>query len=152
NGTSCFEAIKLTPAGAPDRTFGTGGFAILANLNGDQIGSVAADRLSGEIYLAGTVNFTLADGTQLPMGCLAALTPAGALDPAFGGGAGYVLADPTGSRLSEFYDVVVQTLTVSGQPVSRLLVAGLGGPPNVHYQGVVAAYTLSGTLDTTFGS
>jgi uncharacterized delta-60 repeat protein len=153
NGTSCFEAIKLTPAGAPDRTFGAGGFALLANLNAEPTVSVAADRRSGEIYLAGTVGFTLADGTQGgPTGCLAALTPAGALDPAFGGGAGYVLADPTGSRMSEFYDVAVQTLTVNGQSVSRLLVAGLGGPPNVHFQGVVAAYTLSGTLDTTFGS
>src|SRR5207248_3726666 len=37
NGTVCFEAIKLTPAGAPDKTFGSGGFALLANLNGDRI-------------------------------------------------------------------------------------------------------------------
>jgi uncharacterized delta-60 repeat protein len=152
NGTRCLEAIKLTPAGAPDRTFGAGGFAVFANLNlANQVvrtASVAVDRLSGEIYLAGPVSVPTANNT----GCLAALTPAGALDPAFGGGAGYVLADPTGSHEIEFYDVAVQTLTVNGQAVSRVLVAGLDAPPATHFSGVVYGYTPAGTLDASFGS
>lgn len=82
NGTLCFEAIKLTPTGVPDKTFGAGGFSVLANLNGNQISSVAANPLNGEIYLAGTVNGTRADGSSFEDGCLAALTPAGTLDPA----------------------------------------------------------------------
>jgi uncharacterized delta-60 repeat protein len=148
NGTPCFEAIKLTPAGALDKTFGAGGFAVFANLNGERIASVAVDRLSGEIYLAGTVSVPNANNT----GCLAALTPAGALDPAFGGGAGYVLADPTGSHEVEFYDVAVQTLTVNGQPTSRVLVAGSDAPPATHFSGVVYGYTSAGVLDVSFGS
>jgi uncharacterized delta-60 repeat protein len=152
NGTNCFEAIKLTPAGAPDRTFGSGGFAVFAGLNGGDAESVAADRLTGEIYLAGSVRLTLADGSQVIEGCLAALTPAGALDPAFGGGAGYVLAAPTGFTGSDFHDVAVQTLTVNGQPVSRLVVAGDAYAPNVNGYAVVAGFTLDGTLDTSFGS
>jgi uncharacterized delta-60 repeat protein len=139
---SSFEAIKLTPAGRPDQTFGSGGVAAFANLNG-QSTSVAEDPLSGEIYLAGEVN-------AFTTGALAALTPTGALDTTFGGGAGYVLADSTGEG-TLFNDVVVQTVSVNGQPVSRLLVAGQSAvqlPPS----GFVAAYTLGGALDTTFGN
>src|SRR5262249_1168226 len=106
------------------------------------------DRLSGEIYLAGTVSVPNANNT----GCLAALTPAGALDPAFGGGAGYVLADPTGSHDVEFFDVAVQTLTVNGQPTSRVLLAGSDAPPATHFSGVVYRYTSAGALDASFGS
>jgi uncharacterized delta-60 repeat protein len=148
NGTQCFEAIKLTPAGAPDRTFASGGFAVLANLNGDQTASVAVDGLSGEIYLAGMVKVPAGNIT----GCLAALTPAGALDTAFGGGAGYVLADLTGSYEIAFHDVAVQTLTVNGHAVSRVLVAGLDAPPADHFSGVVYGYTSAGALDASFGS
>jgi uncharacterized delta-60 repeat protein len=135
-----FEAIKLTPAGRPDPTFGSGGLAAFTNINGQSL-SVAADRLSGEIYLAGY-------NPTGDIGELAALTPTGALDTTFGGGAGYVLANST-----DFYDVAVQTVSVNGQPVSRILAAGVTwvqspGPPS----GIVAAYTLGGTLDTTFGN
>jgi uncharacterized delta-60 repeat protein len=153
NGVVCFEAIKLTPAGVPDKTFGSGGFAVFANLGGSgAVGSVAADRLSGEIYLAGTVSVTLADGSHTPSGCLAALTPAGALDPAFGGGAGYVLADPAWGQESEFYDVALQTLSVNGQPVQRLVVAGDAVIATGQAVGLVAGYTVGGALDTTFGA
>ncbi len=87
-------------------------------------------------------------------GCLAAVTPAGALDETFGGGAGYVLAYPPGSQESGFYDLVVQTLTVNGQTVSRLITAGndSNADPSGNPAGFVSAYTLGGTLDTTFGS
>jgi uncharacterized delta-60 repeat protein len=132
-----FEAIKLTPAGVPDRTFGSGGFAVFANLSGHSV-SVAADRLSGELYLAGDVNAGDA-------GALAALTPTGALDTTFGGGAGYVLADST-----DFADVAVQTVSVNGQSVSRLVVAGASWV-QVPASGLVTAYTLGGALDTSFG-
>lgn len=151
NGAQRMAAIKLTPAGALDNTFGSGGFAVLANPNGDgPETSVATDPLNGEIYLAGSVTSPI---TNYNTGSLAAFTPAGALDPAFGGGAGYVLGDPTGSGFSHFYDVAVQTLTVNGQSTSRILVAGdagsLSGGPGL---GIVYGYTSAGVLDATFGS
>ncbi len=152
NGNAAFEAIKLTPAGQPDKTFGSGGFAVLAGSPGIQAESMAVSP-AGEIYMAGAALVTRADGTQVDVGCLEAVTPAGALDTTFGGGAGYVLADPTGSQSSHFYDVAVQTLTVNGQPASRVLVAGQAwGPSAPPYYGVVAGYTPGGALDTTFGS
>jgi uncharacterized delta-60 repeat protein len=155
NGVRCIGAVKLTPAGAPDSTFGSGGIAVIASLSGGgdfRTASVAVAP-SGEIYLAGHVN----GGTTLPNGCVAALTPAGALDTSFGGGAGYVLADPTGSYENEFSDVAVQTLTVNGQTVSRLIVAGYTTQvttenPYGDDDGFVTAFTLNGTLDTTFGA
>jgi uncharacterized delta-60 repeat protein len=146
NGATCFEAIKLTPAGVPDKTFGSGGFAVFASLSGGGAQSVAVAP-SGEIYLAGTVQFSgMADGD----GCIAAVTPSGALDTSFGGGSGYVLADPTDSQYSHFNDVAVQTLTVNGQAVSRLIAAGWITPFDTY--GLVVAYTLGGALDTSFGS
>ena len=48
--------------------------------------------------------------------------------------------------------MVVQTLTVNGQPTSRLLVAGLDAPPATHFSGVVYGYTSAGVLDASFGS
>jgi uncharacterized delta-60 repeat protein len=146
-----FEAVKLTPAGVPDKTFGSGGFAVFPNLSGRSV-SVAADRLSGEIYLTGYVN--VPNPSANTTGALAALTPTGALDMTFGGGAGYVLADPTGPQVSQFSDVAVQTVSVNGQPVSRLVVAGqswVQTPASGYVSGYVAAYTLGGALDTTFG-
>jgi uncharacterized delta-60 repeat protein len=135
-----FEAIKLTPAGTLDKTFGSGGVAEFANLNGRSM-RVAVDPLSGEIYLAGSSTDPNTNGS----GILAALTPTGALDPAFDGGAGYVVADS-----SQFTDLAVQTVSVNGQPVSRLIVAGQSWV-QVPASGFVTAYTLSGALDTTFG-
>jgi uncharacterized delta-60 repeat protein len=109
---------------------------------------MAADPLSGEIYLVGDVQAPNGNSS----GALGALTPAGAPDTTFGGGAGYVVADPTGTQPSGFYDVAVQTVSVNGQPVRRLVVAGTFEPsaqdPDLGY---VAAYTLGGALDTTFG-
>ncbi len=149
NGARCIGVVKLTPIGKPDTTFGTGGVAVFANLAGGgdrRTGSVAVAP-SGEIYLAGYVQLS---GMTAPDGCVAAVTPAGALDTTFGGEAGYILADPTGSQESEFYDLAVQTLTVNGQPVNRLLAAGYIVTPN--QTGFIAAYTLGGAVDTTFGT
>lgn len=148
NGTSCFEAVELSAAGKLNSSFGSGGLAVFANLYHGDVESVAVAP-SGEIYLAGYVQFS---SMTVPDGCVAAVTPSGALDTTFGGGPGYVLADPTGSHESEFYALAVQTLTANGQTVSRLLAAGDITDATGNWAGLVSAYTLGGTLDTTFGS
>ena len=142
-----FGAVKLTPAGQPDKTFGTGGFSALPNLPGHTEAVAVAP--SGEVYLAGSVSLAATP----EQGGIAALTPAGQLDTTFNGGAGYVLADPTGTRFSDFYDLAVQTRTVNGLPVSRLVAAGTtASPTNGYSDGFVAAFTLAGAPDTTFGA
>jgi uncharacterized delta-60 repeat protein len=141
-------AVKLTPAGAPDKTFGSGGFAAFPGLNGSNFQGLAVSP-AGEIYLTGHV---YVGGSSTFVGCLVALTPGGVPDSTFGGGTGYVLS-PVGSNGSEFDAVAVQTVTVGGQSVSRVVVAGWEsdiGSPNVYV--FVAGYTLGGSLDTTFGS
>jgi uncharacterized delta-60 repeat protein len=151
--TGGFEAIKLTPAGVPDKTFGSGGFAVFANLSGYDGAHSVAVAPSGEIYLAGAVQFA---GMTNIDACVAAVTPSGALDTAFGGGTGYVLAVPAGNRECQFNDVAIQTLTVNGQPVSRVIAGGYIVTPNADgsetVYGLVAAYTPGGALDTSFGS
>jgi len=135
-GGTHFEAVKLTPTGQLDKSFGSGGFA-LTNISGQAL-SVAADPLSGEIYLAGFAGYH-------DIGALAALTPKGVLDTNFSG-TGYVQTAST-----DYYDVVVQPASVNGQSVSRILVGGetwVQSPGS----GIVAAYTPTGTLDTTFGN
>ena len=157
NGASCFEAIKLTPAGVPDKTFGSGGFAVFGGLSGlsGHGGAISvAVAPSGEMYLAGTVQFS---GMTYLEGCIAAVTPAGALDASFGGGLGYVLGSPTATQESGFFDVAVQTLTVNGQAVSRLIAAGYIATHQADgsYAEIdvgISAYALGGALDTSFGS
>jgi uncharacterized delta-60 repeat protein len=140
-------AVKLTPAGAPDKTFGSGGFAAFPGLNGNSFWGLAVSA-AGEIYLTGQV--APPGSSSMSTGCLVALTPAGVPDSNFGGGTGYVLS-PVGINGSAFDAVAVQTVTVGGQSVSRLVVAGYEGDgPN--YYVLVAGYTLGGSLDTTFGS
>jgi uncharacterized delta-60 repeat protein len=136
--------VKLTPAGVPDSTFGSGGVAVAAGLSGITFRGFTVSA-AGEIYVSGTVNST---------GCLAALTPAGVLDSTFGGGTGYVLFSPAGFTYSEFDAVAVQTVTVGGQSVSRVVVAGYATVPTSpnQYPGLVVGYTLGGSLDTTFGA
>jgi uncharacterized delta-60 repeat protein len=140
------EVLKLTPTGAMDGSFGSGGVTAIAGLTQDRGLAVSA---AGEIYVAGYINPPSGDAT----GFLAAFTPAGALDQTFGGGAGYVLS-PVGSLFSEFTALAVQTVTVGGQSVRRLVVAGDGmdaaGAGQQYW--LVAAYTLDGSLDPTFGS
>jgi uncharacterized delta-60 repeat protein len=90
-----------------------------------------------------------------PEGCVVAVTPAGQLDTTFNGGAGYVLVDPSGTNESGFSDVVVQTQTIDGQPVRRVVAAGYTMTPyggTSYATGYLAAYTSSGAPDTTFGT
>jgi uncharacterized delta-60 repeat protein len=140
------EVLELTPAGALDRSFGSGGVAAIPGLLQDRGLAVSA---TGEVYVDGYIAPPSGHGT----GFLAALTPAGALDHNFGGGAGYVLS-PVGNLYSEFTALAVQTVTVGGQSVSRLVVAGdaMDAPGYDQQYLLVAAYTLDGSLDTTFGS
>jgi uncharacterized delta-60 repeat protein len=150
NGQAAFEAIKLTPAGQPDKTFGSGGYAVMTGVAGSLEGMTVSP--TGEIYMVGATDVTRADGKLVAVGAIEAVTPAGAPDAAFGGGTGYVLADPTGTRGSHFYDAALQTLTVGGLPTTRLAVAGSSwNPDNSQSYGIVSRYATDGTLDTTFG-
>lgn len=139
DGWQGFAAFKLTPSGSLDRSFGSGGYTTLhvgTQTNGLDVHMAVTP--AGGVVLSG-----IAVVSELASGCLVSLTPAGRLDPNFNAGTGYLVTDVAGpGTTSEFFDVAVQG--------DRIVVAGISGTPNAPYQGLVARYTLTGALDTTF--
>jgi uncharacterized delta-60 repeat protein len=83
-----FAAIRVTPQGEIDPSFGNNGLAQV-NLGGTETGGLAAVDQGGSIYLAGTVN--LSAPTRFRYG-LARLTPGGQLDTSFAGGTGSIVS------------------------------------------------------------
>jgi uncharacterized delta-60 repeat protein len=140
-GFQSFAATRLTPAGLPDTTFGSGGTAI-ANVGGttDDVRGMAITPSGGVVMV----------GSEYIYGVVVALTAAGQLDPAFNGTGSRVdnLAGPGGS--TGYMGVAVQPLAGGGYGI---VVAGEYLPPNgANPEGLVARYTSAGQLDPTFGS
>ena len=138
-----FEAIKLTPAGQMDTTFGVGGDAVVS-VGGVQHVAGMAVTPSGGVVMVGEAG---------QFGEIVALTPAGQLDTTFNG---------TGYRVDSFSDQPNIPFThfdaVTVQPTAggryRLIVSGatyLAGTPHGG-SGLVVAYTSSGQLDSTFAT
>jgi uncharacterized delta-60 repeat protein len=128
---------RLTPSGALDGTFGSGGVATLTGLGvGDAVGSVAMDT-SGRAVVAGK------DVTaSVSPGIVARLTTAGAPDNTFDGD-GYRQLFPTpGYTQATAADVLIDA-------GGRVWVAGLHTNPSAvnHF---VARLTGAGLLDTSF--
>jgi uncharacterized delta-60 repeat protein len=140
-GYQSFAAIKLTPAGLPDTTFGSGGTA-LANVGGvnDRVKGMAVTPAGGVVMVGWLLNDS----------AVVAFTAAGQLDTTFNG-TGYRVDNLAGAGGATGYDAVaVQPLPGGGYGI---VVAGLVAPAGVEYgYGVVARYTSAGQLDPTFGS
>lgn len=125
-----FTVARLTPAGLPDPTYGSGGFAVL------QVPS-------GIIEMAVAPN-----GTAVIVGTsyIGVFSPAGLPDTSFNG-TGYVetrTTTPSGIVAYQFKGVAIQG--------DNIVVAGVFGATGVLSRGCVARYTMSGTLDPTFGT
>jgi uncharacterized delta-60 repeat protein len=136
-----FEAIKLTPAGKQDTTFGVSGDAVF-NVGGVQVVGGMAVTPSGGVVMVGS-----GYGNN---GVVLALTSSGQLDTTFNG-TGYRVDNfgTSGSPVTEFDGVAVQP---TGGGAYRIVVGGrafVGGPNS---SGLVVAYTSSGQLDTTFAT
>jgi uncharacterized delta-60 repeat protein len=131
-----YTAFKLTSAGKLVTSFGTNGeFRYDFGGQGGSIGSMAiAPR--GDVILAGdAVN---ASGHR--SGAILALTPSGKLDPTFNTTGVLVVAPPVGDNYLSFGDVAIQN--------GKILVAGTTGAEGA----IVARFSVSGALDTSFGS
>ena len=151
-GNSDFLVVKLTPAGAPDTSFGTafgGGFSVLPFDLGDDLtddgNALAVDR-SGRILMAGTVDIAPGDRD---FGVLR-LSANGLLDGAFGSGGRVAIPfDFSGPDLD-------QGLAVAVAPGGQIVVAGAtryqpaGGSSSLNF--AVARLTSAGALDTSFGA
>jgi uncharacterized delta-60 repeat protein len=148
--SSAFAAARLTPAGLPDPTFGTGGRVVLPGFGGGSVESdapagVALDP-AGRIVLAGTTSAVLS-GTRM---AAARLNADGSLDPTFGTGGEVALP------LFGFDATTADTaFGVAVDPAGR---AVLGGAAFGIISGITgtrmaaARLTPDGRLDPTFGA
>ena len=135
-----FAAIKLTASGQTDTTFGTGGVTLVnvGYVNDTPQGMAVTP--SGGVVMVGDA------GRQ---GVIVVLTPTGQLDTTFNG-TGYRVdqLSPDQSPTTYFDAVAVQPAAGGGYGVvvsGAVTEAGSGN-------GLVARYTSSGQLDTTFAS
>ncbi|MDP3235350.1 MAG: hypothetical protein Q8N26_21390 [Myxococcales bacterium] len=129
-----FTVLRITAAGALDTTFGTAGVVQHDSAaSGDDYLTDMVVRPDGTIILVGTNGLgTAADIVMM------GLTPAGALDPAFGTGGRVVFGAPAVEDLAN-----AVTLTAAGQ----IVVVGSSGPDSL-----VLRYTSAGARDMTFGT
>lgn len=139
DGYQGYAVVKLTASGQTSTTFGSGGMKVVhvgttANSTaGSTMGLTATPSGGAVVAGAGVV-----PGGTMNYGCLVALTSSGQLDTGFNGTG--TLFGQFGSR---YYSVDMQG--------DRIVVGGFRKAA-VGLQGLVAGYTLSGTLDTTFGA
>jgi uncharacterized delta-60 repeat protein len=134
-----FGVLRLTTSGAPDTTFGNGGFVSTDFAGGDDIvygvgiqtdGKIVA---AGEATVSGHANFGLAR-----------YTASGTLDNSFGTGGKVVTAMGLQNWASIAKGLVIQ-------PNGKLVAAGYAyGGGNSTF--AVARYTSNGTLDSGFGN
>jgi uncharacterized delta-60 repeat protein len=142
NGGSSSVLVRLTPAGALDPSFGSGGIAIndLSVSRGDALRALVS--LNGGGYLAcGSFNNVAGTGFDF---VVARFTDKGALDPSFNN-VGYVVTPFAAVSAPD------QCNALALQTDGMIVAAGVttvGGHPHV----ALARYTTGGALDGNFGT
>jgi uncharacterized delta-60 repeat protein len=135
-----FAAMKLTPAGVLDTTYGSGGSTLL------EFDGRSSNPYGMAVTSAGGVVMVGAAGPG-NNGAIAVLSPAGQLDTGFNG-TGYRVDQVAGSGGTIFDDVAVQPAGAG----YRYVVVGDGFFGGAATNGIVTAYTSAGQLDTAFSS
>jgi uncharacterized delta-60 repeat protein len=144
SGGSSASVFKLSSTGSLVTSFGTNGL-FLVNPGGAGSGAYAlALAPNGDLILAGGTHLNTSGGLT-DAALLVAVTPGGKLDTGFNG-TGYLATEAPGYNVLNFTGVAVQgsDIVVCGGPTGNQLQGGMGG--------LLARYTLSGALDTTFGT
>jgi uncharacterized delta-60 repeat protein len=137
----------LAMTGQPDPAFGTNGL-VETSISGDDQAAAAALVPSGDILVAGT-STTLVNGQ--PAGSqflLLEYTAAGVLDPAFGGGKGYVLTSFSTAPGTLSNDVAHSMVVTSD---GEIYVGGSSDAAGKGSDFAIAAYNPDGTPFTSFG-
>ena len=143
-GGSSLSIFKLSPTGALVTSYGTNGVLLTNPGSAGSAASALALAPNGDAILAGGTQLSTPGGPA-GAGLIVAVTPAGKLDTGFNG-TGYVATLGPGYGSLAFNAVVIQgsSLVVCGGPRVDPLPGGTGG--------LLARYSLSGELDTTFGA
>lgn len=135
-----FFAARFNPDGSPDVNFGAGGHVTTAIGSNDAAVGLALQP-DGKIVVAGTTGPTGAS-TDI---AVARYNPDGSLDSTFDGD----------GKLITIFDVSPQRIVTTARAVAvqddgRIVVTGLGGPPNQFTYIPVARYQPDGSLDRSF--
>lgn len=135
--------VRYLPNGAPDSSFGVGGYSIrsLSTLD-DKVRSLYVD--SQGRYLAGGWHTNVINASSGLDACIIRWNADGTLDATFGA-SNYVCL-PFGLSSSSDY-----TRTIIGGGDDSILVAGTGATAELSRVGAVARLLPSGALDTNFG-
>lgn len=139
---SAFAALRFTPSGTPDTSFGTSGESDVGFGASYVKNAASAVTLTstGQILLAGTAQ----DTTNLQHVALARLNGNGTLDGSFG-------SDQNGTVLSSFQISVLNgARAMAIQSDGKIVTAGSAWPSSGRLFSV-SRYNEDGTLDTTFG-
>jgi uncharacterized delta-60 repeat protein len=131
---------EFTPSGKLVTTFGSGGVATFQPVTGTNLSDFVVAP-NGDLIVSGYGGNTSWNG----VGLLFAVNPTtGALDPSFNNGQGWLsVANPAGG-IYDFYSVTVQG--------SNIVVGGDSQIPNQGRYGLLARFTLTGSLDTSFAN
>jgi uncharacterized delta-60 repeat protein len=142
NQTSADTLIRLTPAGVLDQSFGSGGVVTITNPGGSVYyvdGFFAlAIQSNGKIVAAGAAQ--LESGSVIVQ--VARFQTNGSLDPSFGSGG---FTTTTAITTTPYNSSASRNVALALQPNGEILVAA-------GYSNLMARFTSSGQLDTTFGS
>ncbi len=150
--------VRYLPNGALDTSFGNGTAYVLPNFNQPSLaGAVSAStkseqgvsRISWDSSNNYYVNFYSSTATASNYGAMK-LTESGSLVTSFGTN-GYFFTSPPGSPLGGGTTYELSGM-VYRQDINRLIAAGYTTNSTGHYEAMVARYTTSGALDTSFGS
>jgi uncharacterized delta-60 repeat protein len=125
-GPDDFAAVRLTAAGVPDASFGSGGTRTV-DLGGDDQANALALQADGKIVLAGSTTTTVF-GQPNPTFAAARLNPDGSLDAGFGSGGTVNLAGFDFGSLSQ--QATSRATGVVVDPANKILLAG----PRGHFQ------------------
>jgi uncharacterized delta-60 repeat protein len=129
SGNFSLAALRLTPGGRLDSSFGSGGVALVNTGGSDSTDALAVVPTTGQVVLVGSAGSAAA---------VAVLTGAGKLDSSFNG-TGYELY--TGAQ--RFNGVAIHQ---ESSTLYEIVVSGSGSSSSV-----VGRYFLSGAVDTAFG-
>jgi uncharacterized delta-60 repeat protein len=150
--TSAWEVTRLTPAGALDKTFGTGG-NVQTTIDSSGVPAVPSALLlqkDSKIVVGGTA---IGDSpTTESEFALARYLSTGKLDTSFGTGGIVRTLIPSPTGTTKYVNATLTAMTL--QSDGKIVAVGYAyvGTKNNDYRFVVVRYNSNGTLDTTFGS
>lgn len=144
-----FTVLRLNSNGSLDSTFGSNG-VVFVNFPAPYTFNVAraiAVTSGGEIVVAGSVYGAASnENSNYSSMALAELNSNGSLNTSFGSGGTVVTA------VAESYDAVASSIAIDSS--RRIVVGGalLGGSPEQPHGSILARYSSTGTLDTSFNT